>query len=177
MKPIHIAITDDNPKLIHSLKQNLAFFEEVKIVFTAIHGKDLLQKLSEYPLPEVILMDIEMPEINGIQATYEVSQRFGEKIKIIMLTVLEEEDKIFDAIQAGASGYLMKDEKPTRIINAIEEVIQGGVPMSMRVAQKTLGLLRQQKPMLSQTETSKPEQFNLTSREVEILQEIALGLS
>jgi DNA-binding NarL/FixJ family response regulator len=177
--PVNIAIIDDNPKLLRSLSQNLAFFSEVKLIFMANNGLDLLAKIQENTLPDVILMDIEMPEMGGIQATFEISQRFGHQIKIIMLTVLDQEDKIFAAIHAGASGYLLKDEKPTKIVNAIEEVMQGGVPMSATVAQKTLALLRNQSslPTISAEVNLDPKVFDLTLREVEILKEIAAGLS
>ena len=173
-----LAIVDDNPKLTQSLKQTLSFFEELEILFTATDGIDLLEKLKENPLPQVILMDIEMPGMNGIQATFEVTQRYPEQVNVIMLTVLDQEDKIFDAIHAGAMGYLMKDEKPARIVSAIEEVQQGGVPMSMIIARKTLDLMRTQSTAPKSVEAMvSPDVFNLSSREMEILREIAAGLS
>ena len=175
-----IAIVDDNPSLIQSISRNLLLFEEVTIVFSAKSGVDLLNKLGENPLPKVILMDIEMPQMNGIQATFEVYKRFGDAIKIIILTVFDQDDKIFDAIQAGASGYLMKDEKPLAIINAINEVLAGGSPMSPTVATKILDLLRNKtnlRPVESTENQVKPEDFELTKREIEILQLIAKGKS
>jgi DNA-binding NarL/FixJ family response regulator len=176
--PTTLAIVDDNPRLIQSLKQTLSFFEELEILFTASDGLDLLEKLKQHPLPQVILMDIEMPSMNGIQATYEVTQRYNGQVKIVMLTVLDQESKLFDAIQAGALGYLMKDEKPARIASAIEEVQQGGVPMSMSIARKTLEIMRKQPPMVEQEPAVvSPETFNLSNREMEILVEIAAGLS
>ena len=178
--PIPIAIVDDNPSLIHSISRNLLLFEEVKILFSAKNGIDLLNKLKENPAPKVILMDIEMPQMNGIQAAYEVFQRYGDAIKIIMLTVFDQEDKIFDAIQAGASGYLMKDEKPSTIINAINEVLAGGSPMSSVIATKTLELLRRKNPVQvvdNQANSVSPEDFELTKREIEILQLISKGLT
>ncbi len=178
--PIPIAIVDDNASLIHSISRNLLLFEEVKILFLAKNGIDLLNKLKENAIPKVILMDIEMPQMNGIQAAYEVFQRHGDAIKIIMFTVFDQEDKIFDAIQAGASGYLMKDEKPSTIINAINEVLAGGSPMSSVIATKTLELLRRKNT--SQTSDNQqnsilPEDFELTKREIEILQLISKGLA
>lgn len=177
--PISIAITDDNPSLIQSISRNLLLFEDIEILFTAKNGIELLAALQGNTLPKVILMDIEMPQMNGIQAAYEVYQRYGDTIKIIMLTVFDQEDKIFDAIQAGASGYLMKDEKPITIINAINDVLAGGSPMSSVIATKILDLLR--KKALSPTPKSEavvsPQDFDLTKREIEILQHIAKGLS
>lgn len=177
--PISIAIVDDNPSLIQSISRNLLLYEEVEILFTANNGVDLLAILKEKPLPKVILMDIEMPKMNGIQAAFEVFQRFGSEIKIIMLTIFDQDDKIFDAIQAGASGYLMKDEKPIVIINAINDVLAGGSPMSSVIATKILDLLR--KKSISQIpkieSTVSPKDFDLTKREIEILQHIAKGLT
>jgi DNA-binding NarL/FixJ family response regulator len=177
---IPIAIVDDNPSLIQSISRNLLLYEEVEILFSAKNGIDLLNKLKENPTPKVILMDIEMPQMNGIQAVFEVFQRFGDSIKIIMLTVFDQEDKIFDAIQAGASGYLMKDEKPSTIINAINEVLVGGSPMSSIIATKILDLLRRKSTTQltdNQADIVSPEDFELTKREIEILQLISKGLA
>jgi DNA-binding NarL/FixJ family response regulator len=176
--PITIAIVDDNASLIESISRNLLLFEEIEILYTAHDGNDLLAKLKENPIPQVILMDIEMPQMDGIQATFEVFRIYGEAIKIIMLTVFDQEDKIFDAIQAGASGYLMKDEKPVVIINAINDVLAGGSPMSSVIASKILDLLRK-KPVQNTAianATMSPQEFDLTKREIEILQYISKGL-
>jgi DNA-binding NarL/FixJ family response regulator len=178
--PIKIAIVDDKSDLIHSISRNLLLYNEIEIVFSAKNGIDLLQKLKENSIPEVILMDIEMPQMNGIQAVVEVKLRYGTQIKIIILTVFDQEDKIFDAIQAGASGYLMKDEKPINIINAINEVLSGGSPMSSAIATKILDLLRRKinQPKLEiNTEMVSPQDFELTKREVEILSLISKGLA
>jgi DNA-binding NarL/FixJ family response regulator len=117
--------------------------------------------------------------MNGIQAAFEVYQRYGDEIKIIMLTVFDQEDKIFDAIQAGASGYLMKDEKPITIINAINEVLSGGSPMSSMVASKIVDLLRKKSVKVADNQeiSVRPEDFEITKREFEILQLISKGMS
>lgn len=177
--PIPIAIIDDNLSLIQSISRNLTLYEEVKVVFSANNGIDLLNKLKEYDAPKVLLMDIEMPQMNGIQAAFEVYQRYGDEIKIIMLTVFDQEDKIFDAIQAGASGYLMKDEKPITIINAINEVLSGGSPMSSMVASKIVDLLRKKSVKVADNQeiSVRPEDFEITKREFEILQLISKGMS
>jgi DNA-binding NarL/FixJ family response regulator len=175
-----IAIVDDNPLLIQSIGRNLSLYEEIEIVFTAKNGIDLLDKIKQNQLPKVILMDIEMPQMNGIQAVYEVYQRYGHQIKIIMLTVFDQEDKIFHAIQAGASGYLMKDEKASTIINSINEVLAGGSPMSSIVATKILELLRSTQKLQvidNQPNEVQPKDFELTKRETEILQLISRGMT
>ena len=100
-----IAIIDDNSFLITSIKEKLSFFEEIKIKFTATDGADLLKKLETNYAVDVLLMDIEMPIMNGIEATLAVKQKYPQ-IKIIMLTVFDNDENIFNAIKAGADGYL-----------------------------------------------------------------------
>jgi len=173
---IKVALVDDNPTLLRNISQNLSIFDELEIVFKAINGLDVLDKLNSYS-PDVILMDIEMPAMNGIEATREIKKRFPQQ-KIMMLTVLDREDKIFEAIKAGATGYLLKDEKPSRILACIEELMDGGAPMSPIIAMKTLEMLRNQQVSEQKIETTQsPETFNLSKREVEILEKISNGLN
>ncbi|MCU0324814.1 MAG: response regulator transcription factor [Spirosomaceae bacterium] len=176
MGVIKVGLVDDNPTLLRNISQNLSIFDELEIDFKAINGLDALDKLNNHQ-PDVILMDIEMPAMDGIEATREIKRRNPNQ-KIMMLTVLDREDKIFDAIKAGASGYLLKDEKPSRILACLEELIDGGAPMSPVIAMKTLEMLRNQQVLEQKTETvQSPETFNLSKREVEILEKIANGLN
>lgn len=176
MAAIRVGLVDDNPTLLRNISQNLSIFDELEIDFKAINGLDALDKLNNHH-PDVILMDIEMPAMDGIEATREIKRRNPNQ-KIMMLTVLDREDKIFDAIKAGASGYLLKDEKPSRILACIEELVDGGAPMSPVIAMKTLEMLRNQQVSEQKTETiQSPETFNLSKREVEILEKIANGLN
>jgi DNA-binding NarL/FixJ family response regulator len=173
---IKVGLVDDNPTLLRNISQNLSVFDEIEIIFKAINGLDALEKLNNYS-PDVILMDIEMPAMNGIEATREIKKRFPFQ-KIMMLTVLDREDKIFDAIKAGATGYLLKDEKPSRILACIEELMDGGAPMSPVIALKTLEILRNQQVIENKIEElQSPETFNLSKREIEILEKIANGLN
>ena len=178
--PVSVAIVDDNLTLLRSIHQNLLNFEEITIAFTAMNGIDAIS-LTATQNPEVILMDIEMPEMDGIEATHKIKEAYPDK-KIIMLTVFDREDKIFEAIKAGASGYLMKDERPARIVSAIEEAMEGGAPMSPIIAIKVLRILRNQNLVTGNTvqtieKRESPETFNLTKREIEILEKIANGLT
>ncbi len=173
---ITIGLVDDNPTLLRNISQNLSIFDEVQILFKANGGLDALDKLNSQK-PNLLLMDIEMPNMDGIETTREVKKRFPE-IKIMILSVLDREDKIFEAIKAGASGYLTKDEKPSRIIAAIEELIEGGAPMSPLIALKTLQILRNQEILGQKTESHlSPEEYKLSKREIEILEKIASGLT
>ena len=168
-----IAIIDDNSFLISSIKEKLSFFEEIQIKFTATDGKDLLQKLEENHNVDLLLMDIEMPSLNGIEATKIVKQKYPQ-IKIVMLTVFDNDENIFNAIKAGADGYLLKDVNPHVLFNGIVETINGGAAMNPSIALKTLKLLRNPVDFNSDVEKEKIE---LTSREVEVLEQLAQGLS
>lgn len=169
-------MADDNPGLLKNLSQNLSLFGEILIVFKALNRLEAV-RMSEQFAPDVILMDIEMPVMDGIEATREIKKRIPQQ-KIMMLTVMDREDRIFDAIRAGATGYLLKDEKPGRILAAIEELMEGGAPMSSVVAIKTLEMLRNQESREEKGgNVESPEDFNLTKRETEILEKIANGLN
>lgn len=166
---IQIAIIDDNNFLIKSVKEKLSFFDEITIAFIANNGQSCIDQLTHHQ-PDLILMDIEMPKVNGIEATAMVKQQYPT-IKIIMLTVFDDDDNIFRAIQAGADGYLLKDTSPHELCNAIEQTLEGGAAMTPSIALKTLNLLRQN-PQQSPTN----DDTNLTEREVEVLEQLSTGL-
>lgn len=171
---VRVAIVDDNSTLAAQLKENLQAAGTVEVVFTATNGEEAMQKLKQCQvLPEVILMDIEMPVMDGIQATSIITA--NTHIKVLVLTIFDTDEKVFDAIKAGASGYLLKDSKPHRILTAIEDVLMGGAPMTPHIAAKTLELLR------SKTATDKqekqPQDYKLTERETEVLKLLVNGKS
>ena len=168
-----IAIIDDNSFLIASIKEKLSFFEEIQIKFTATDGQDLHNKLEENHNLDVLLMDIEMPNLNGIEATKLVKQKYPQ-IKIIMLTVFDNDENIFNAIKAGADGYLLKDVNPHVLFNGIVETMNGGAAMNPSIALKTLKLLRNPVDFSSDVEKEKIE---LTAREIDVLEQLAQGLS
>lgn len=115
--------------------------------------------------PHVVLMDIEMPGMNGIAAARQVIKQWPD-IKILIQTVFEDDDKIFDAICAGASGYILKSTSPARLTEAINEVYNGGSPMSPYIASRVLKLFQQFAPVVPNDEE---EKFALSNREKEIL--------
>ncbi len=172
MKKIRIAVAEDNENLARSLRENLSQFSELELLFIAPNGKELLQKLSQ-EMPDIVLMDINMPVMDGIEATKKVKHHFPD-LKIIMLTVFDEEDKIFQSVLAGATGYMLKDEKPSKLVAAIEEAMEGGAPMSPVIALKTLQFLRENTPS-ERTEVKEKKDFGLSARELEILEKIAEG--
>lgn len=170
---INIAIADDNTTLLKQITENISEARHINVMFTATNGQDLLDKLAiQKQLPDVLLMDIEMPVMNGIDATAAVTENTG--IKVLILTVFDNDEKIFDAIKAGAAGYLLKDSKPYRIISAIEDVMLGGGPMSPQIASKALALLREK---ITVDKTPQPQDYDLSERETELLQQLVQGLS
>jgi DNA-binding NarL/FixJ family response regulator len=170
---ITLALAEDNEFLASSLIDKLNFFaDEVKLAFRAKNGKDLLVKLENFSNIQVILMDIEMPIMDGITATQQVKEKYPD-IKIIMLTVFDDDDKIFNAIKAGAMGYLLKEESPEKLIDSIKMVINGGAPMSASIAAKTLQLLRN--PNNIKKEQKPSEDYGLSSREIEVLECLKKG--
>ncbi|SNT00905.1 two component transcriptional regulator, LuxR family [Ekhidna lutea] len=168
---VKIGLADDNPKLLQSLTKGLKKYEHIHLEFLAINGQEVLDNLEKKNI-DVMLMDINMPVMNGIEATQKLKDKFPD-IKVIMLTVFDENDKIFDSILAGASGYLLKDVKTIQIIEAIEDVLEGGAPMSPEIATRILGLLRGKTS--GELQKQRADKFGLTEREIEILQEIASG--
>ncbi len=167
-----IAIVDDNSFLITSIKEKLSFFEEIQVKFTASNGSELIEKLEKNSNIDAILMDIEMPIMNGIEATLATKQKYPQ-IKIIMLTVFDNDENIFNAIKAGADGYLLKDVNPHALFGGIVETLNGGAAMNPSIALKTLKLLRNP---VSFEDIAK-EEINLTSREIDVLEQLAQGLS
>lgn len=169
---IKIAIVDDNSFLINTVKEKLSFFSELEVKFTAINGFDLLNKVNENHHIDVILMDIEMPVLNGIEATQAVKKKYPH-IKIIMLTVFDNDENIFNAIKAGADGYLLKEVNAKDLYEGIKETLNGGAAMNPSIAMKTLKLLRN--PL--DIEKHNLEDIKLTTREVDVLEQLSKGLS
>lgn len=170
---IKIAIADDNSFLIKAVKEKLSFFNDLKVSYTGCDGNDLLEKLEENHNLDLILMDIEMPNKNGIETTKIVKQKFPH-IKIIMLTVFDDDENIFNAIKAGADGYLLKEVNPQELYSGILETLNGGAAMTPSIALKTLKLLRN--PLIVSNKEAH-EKIKLTKREVEVLEQLSKGLS
>ncbi len=170
---LKIAIVDDNTFLINAIKEKLSFFEDVQIKHTSLNGSELLTKLEENHNLDLILMDIEMPVLNGIETTQIVKQKYPH-IKIIMLTAFDNDEHIFNAIKAGADGYLLKEINPKDLYEGILETLNGGAAMNPSIAMKTLKLLRN--PIDIQNPRDQ-EEISLSTREVEVLEQLSKGLS
>ena len=169
---IRIAIVDDNTFLQKTIQDKLSFFADVEVRIKAIHGQDIIEKLEKNHNLDLILMDIEMPKMNGIEATAIIKSKFPQ-IKIIMLTVFDNDENIFKDIKAGADGYFLKEVNPQELYNGIQETLSGGAGMTPSIALKTLKLLRE--PLVFDDSIAK-EEISLTSREIEVLEQLSKGL-
>src|SRR5690606_39067787 len=170
---LKIAIVDDNTFRINAVKEKLSFFEDVAVKHTSLNGSERLIKLEENHNLDLILMDIEMPVLNGIETTQIVKQKYPH-IKIIILTAFDNDEHIFNAIKAGADGYLMKEINPKDLHEGIVETLNGGAAMNPSIAMKTLRLFRN--PLNIQNSIPQ-EEISLSSREKEVLEQLSKGLS
>jgi DNA-binding NarL/FixJ family response regulator len=169
-KNISVAIFEDNHLLRDGYYQLINGTPGFSCVGAFDNAGDLIFKI-RHSKPEVIFMDIDMPGINGIEAVQIIKQNFPD-VHIIMQTVFEDDDKIFQAIQAGANGYILKKTPPAKILEAAAEVYNGGAPMTPSIAAKTLQLFRSGlKPLPNKAETK------LNERQKEILESIVNGMS
>ena len=164
----HVIIYDDNATRRESLKILLESAEGYIVCGMFGSCVHVEQHMKEFE-PDIVLMDIQMPECDGIEGVKKISE-FFPNTKVIMQTVFEDDDKIFDAIKFGASGYILKKAEPHKIIEAIEEVLQGGSAMTPSIATKVLGFFR------SQSDHNQ-NKFGLSDREKEILNELVDGKS
>lgn len=173
MNPIRVAIVDDQKILISVIKEKLLLFSDISIIFTAYNGKEAVQKFKEFQdNVDIILMDIEMPILNGIEATKEI-RAIDSQVKIIMLTVFDNDDSILNAIKAGADGYLLKDISAQDLNSSMLQTIHEGTAMTPSIALKTLQLLRNI-PSTNNSD-SRIQETILSKREIEILELIAKG--
>lgn len=171
MQILRVAIAEDNALALKAITKKLSTYADISIDCIAYNGKDIISKLKKCQV-DIVLMDIEMPVMNGIDATAEINTLYPQ-VKVIMLTTFDDDDKIFKAILAGASGYLLKDENAESIYNFLQNTKSGGAAMSAGVALKAMNYIRSS---LSTTDSA-AEKSILSNRETEILLEIKNGLS
>jgi DNA-binding NarL/FixJ family response regulator len=169
---IRIALFDDNKKIRSSFSAMMEGISAIELTAVFSDCYDLKEKI-EKSNPQVILMDIEMPGIDGIEAVKQLQLNFPE-IKILMQTAFADDDKIFRAVCAGASGYILKSTLPSQIIDAIVDVYHGGSPMSPSVARKVMSILQQ---FGREEETTPAVDYKLTLREKDVLGCLVKGMS
>jgi DNA-binding NarL/FixJ family response regulator len=178
---IKVGIVDDRPVNRLSVKEKLAAYKEVAVMMEAEDGNSFLNQLKKAIVkPDVVLMDLEMPGLNGIETISMATANYPD-IKFIVLTVFEDSNKIFEAIKAGASGYLLKDDSAMQIIDAITNVYEyNGIPMSPSIARKAFELLKKL-PVAPEEDTeneiteSTALQGGLSKRELDVLSELISG--
>jgi DNA-binding NarL/FixJ family response regulator len=169
---INLTICDDQDIVREGLQTILSTEKSLHIMSTATNGSDLIEQLHNIhtELPDIILLDLKMPIMNGIQATKEMQKHWPE-IKILILTTYADDEWVIDSLKAGASGYLLKDTPKNQLIDAIKGTVMGNTFVDPSVAGKLLPLI-QKRP----TQTA-PYTGDLSLREQEILLFIAKGLS
>ena len=167
---LNIAIIEDNAQYRTAISIIMQLNENFRLIHKLESCIEMITRF-EAEMPEVVLMDIDMPGMSGIQGVWEIKKHFPE-IKVLMLTVFEDDEKIFGAIKAGANGYLLKKDSPQKILEAIDAVYRGESPMNGMIAAKVLDFFQHQ-----HTKNKELHQSNLTEREHEILQLLMHGNS
>lgn len=166
---IKVVIVEDNKYLRDSFVDLFGFYGNYELTGVFANANTIVEDISK-ALPDVVFMDIQMPGTNGIEAVKLLREHFLD-LKIIMQTVFEDDTSVLQAICNGASGYLLKKSTPDEYIHAIDEVMNGGAPMTGSIARKVLLMFR------SSQENQLPATFDLSEREIEILQHLVNGLS
>lgn len=165
---IRVTIFEDNNSLRKGLYQLINGSDGFTCVGAFEDCLNLLKNIEDTK-PDVVLMDIEMPGINGIEAVGILHEKYPD-LKVLMQTIFEDNEKIFNSILAGASGYILKNTSPARILDFIKETFEGGAPMSPSVATKVL-------KFVAESSSPKVNTFNLSGREKEILSCLVKGMS
>ncbi|NNV57168.1 response regulator transcription factor [Limnovirga soli] len=169
MQEIKVAVFEDNKARRELLKMLLETSEGFVCTGAFENCQHIIKNIVGC-LPDVILMDIDMPGVNGIEGLKIVHTQFPQ-VKVLMQTIFEEEEKIFEAILAGADGYILKKTPPLKLLDAMREVLDGGAPMTPTVARQVLHLFN------NKHYKNTPDNFDLTEREHEILKLLVKGLS
>ena len=164
-----IAIVEDNTTVRASLAELVESIPGCECVGAFASGEEGLRLIPKLT-PDLVMMDIHLPNLSGIECTAKLKQSLPD-LRVLILTVYEDGDKIFDALKAGASGYILKRSKPQDIIEAIREILAGGAPMTPEIALKVVESFRK-------SATAAPaETVSLSRRETEVLQGLAKGLA
>ena len=182
---IKVMVVEDQPQILKNQLKLLQESQEIEVIGTALSGEAALEFL-EKRQPDVILQDLGLPRMTGIEVTREVKKRWP-KVEVLIFTIFDEEEKVIDAVKAGASGYLLKGATAERIIDAIREVKAGGSVIQPNLARRLLrhfhvpetpeGAQQAEERPLPAGNREEPPTRPLTEREIEILRLIAKGLS
>lgn len=164
---IAVYLVEDNKDINALLQSIVVKKEDYQLVGCSYDAEEALKKIPEL-LPDVVLMDIGLPGMNGIECV-RLLKKECPSVEFIMCTVYDEDEKVFEALKAGATSYILKKSKPELLLNAIQEVYEGGSPMSSDIARKIVMRLQQSNSQQVKTE------FKISDREEEILQQLSKG--
>lgn len=164
---IRVAVFDDSKERRESLSYLIGMFDTLECVGTYNDCSNVVEDIKTSK-PDVVLMDIEMPNVNGIEGVKKIKKAYPDVI-ILMQTVFEDDENLFESIKAGASGYLLKKTNPEKIIEAIQEVVNGGAPMTPSIASRVLKYF--------QSSQNSANTYSLTEKERKILSLLVDGLS
>lgn len=167
-QPIKVALYDDSSTFRCSLSKLFSLYNHFKLIGAYPDARQIIENC-KFQLPDVILMDIDMPGISGIEAVGMVRTHFTS-VKVLMLTVFEENDRVLESICKGAVGYILKKTEPCQILEAVKEANDGGAPMTNTIATKVLQMFRAHAP-------AKEEGLDVTDRERIILTLLTKGYS
>jgi DNA-binding NarL/FixJ family response regulator len=173
-----IALAEDNAVNRNTFMQKLSLSKKLRLIFSANNGNECLEKLKglfHTEMPQVIFMDLKMPEMDGIE-TIRIAKSLYPQIHFIVLTIFDDDSKIFDAIKAGASGYLLKHEPASVLEESVIDILEtGGAPMSPAIARKALQLLSKSSNHENDRVAVNEMPESITQREKEILQNMVSG--
>ncbi len=164
--PTTVWIVEDNPDYRETVQELVGSAADLSCPQAFASAEDCLEFLNEHLAPDVMLVDIGLPGLSGVDLVQRV-RGFSPATQLVILTIHEDSDRIFDAICAGASGYLLKTATPDEILDAVHEVLRGGAPMTPQIARRVLNLF---------TQRNAPKwDYQLTARELEVLAEMVEG--
>ena len=158
---IKVVIIEDNEEVLQAYREMLATHSRIELLCTFTNCEDAIKDLDSC-VPDVVLMDLKLPGMSGIEGTRLIKQKYPQ-VNVTMVTVHSESEKVFDALCAGASGYITKDTDISNLVKAIQEIHQGGSPMSSQIARMVVSSFQRN------------HETPLTNRETEVLEKLATG--
>jgi DNA-binding NarL/FixJ family response regulator len=167
MIPINIWLVEDDAGYRRNLKLSLELEEHITVDHVFPSCIEFFETLGNEPAPDVVLMDLGLPGMSGLEAIRKLSKESPD-VAVMVLTVFKDKEKVIESLEAGAAGYLLKESDGPEIVKGLREVFMGGTALSPAVAKIVVGELRKPSPA---------EEFNLSSREIEVLEKLADGLA